>query len=220
MRRTRSVALFAASAALLFGLGGCASLNTLNSDVSTYGDWPVDRKADTYAFERLPSQQAQPERQQRLEDAARAALEAAGFKPADDPKTASVTVQLGAKVEPADASPFDDPFWWRGGLYRSRFGYPGWAGFGGWGGTAIYGRGFGVGLGFGEGFDNRRYEREVLVLIRDRASGTPLYEARASNSGVTSSIDYLLSAMFDAALKDFPAGDARPRRVTTQIQPH
>lgn len=210
----RHAAFLAITLVAAAALGGCASLNALSSDVSTFGEWPAGRAPDTYTFERLPSQQAQPEKQQRLEDAARGALEAAGFKPAGERQAASVTVQLGARVEAVDRSPFDDPFWWHGGLYRSRFGYAGWGGFGGVG----FGRGFGGGWGYGDAYDNRRYEREVAVLIRDRQSGAPLYESRASSSGVSSSIETLLGAMFEAALKDFPNSDAKPRAVTTQIK--
>ena len=38
-----------------------------------------------------------------------------------------------------------------------------------------------------------RYDREVAVLIRDRASGKPLYEARASSDGITRSDSTLLA---------------------------
>jgi Domain of unknown function (DUF4136) len=180
-------------------LSGCATFNNLNSDVSTYSQWPAQRKPASYAFERLPSQQARPDEQQRLEDAARGAIEAAGFSAAADPKAAEFVVQLGARVNANDRSLYDDPFWWRGGLYYSR-----------------HGRGF-WGPGFGMGFTTPTYEREVAVLIRDRQSGQPLYEARASNDGASPSIDSLLPAMFEAAMKDFPHAGVNPRKVTTQI---
>ena len=45
-------------------LSGCAGLNNVTSEVSSYGQWPADRKPASYAFERLPSQQARPEQQQ------------------------------------------------------------------------------------------------------------------------------------------------------------
>ena len=198
---------------IALSLGGCAGLQSLSSDVSTYGQWPAGRAPGSYVFERLPSQQVEPERQQQLEDAARGAIEAAGFKPADTRAAADVTVQLGARVEAADRSPFDDPFWWNDGMYGSRFGY---GAFGGWRGMG-WGLGFGRGFGYGPGFDARRYEREVVVLIRDRPTGAPLYEARAGNAGVSPSIDWLLGAMFEAALQDFPNGDAKPRRVTVPM---
>jgi hypothetical protein len=190
-----SLSLLIAAAAL----SGCATFNNLNNDVSTYSQWPAQRKPASYAFERLPSQQARPDEQQRLEDAARGAIEAAGFSAAADAKAAEFVVQLGARVNANDRSLYDDPFWWRGGLYYSR-----------------HGRGF-WGPGFGMGFTTPTYEREVAVLIRDRQSGQPLYEARASNDGASPSINSLLPAMFEAAMKDFPHAGVNPRKVTTQI---
>ena len=189
-------------------LGGCAAMNQLSSEVSTFSQWPADRKPTTYAFERLPSQQANPDQQHTLEDAAARAMESAGFTAAADARSADVSVQLGARVNAQDRSPYDDPFWWRGGLYHSHFGRPHRAG------------GFGFGLGFGYGSSSLpSYEREVAVLIRDKKSGEPLYEARATNDGGSPSINSLLGAMYEAALKDFPAVGANPRRVTTTISP-
>ena len=196
MRQTLPLLIAATAAALLTG---CASLNQLNSDVSSFSRWPADRKPASYAFERLPSQEARPETQRKLEDAARGAIEAAGFTPAADTKDAEYIVQLGARVNANERSIYDDPFWWRGGLYYGR-----------------HGRGF-WGPGFGASFSTPTYEREVAVLIRDRASGTPLYEARATNDGSSPSIESLLPAMYEAALKDFPNGGVNPRRVTTEI---
>ena len=58
------------------------------------------------------------------------------------------------------------------------------------------------------------YEREVAVLIRDKKSGEPLYEARANSEGTSAGADHLLPAMFTAALQDFPTGGpSNPRRV-------
>ena len=190
-------------------LGGCAGMNQLSSDVSTFSQWPAQRKPGTYTFERLPSQQANPDQQRTLEDAAARAMESAGFTAATDARSADVSVQLGARVNAQDRSPYDDPFWWRGGLYRSSFNRP-------------YPRaGFGFGFGFGGfGYSGMpSYEREVAVLIRDKKSGEPLYEARATNDGGSPSINSLLGAMYEAALKDFPAGGTNPRRVTTPITP-
>ena len=63
-----------ASAAALAALAGCASLNSLESDVSSYSRWPAGRAPATYAFERLPSQQAHPQQAQVIEDSARRAV--------------------------------------------------------------------------------------------------------------------------------------------------
>lgn len=181
-------------------LGACAGIGTLSSDVWTYSQWPDGRKPASYTFERLPSQQANVQRQQRLEDTARRAIEGAGFTPAAEDASADVSIMLGARVSPNEVSVYDDPFWWHGGLYHWR-----------------YARGGFWGPGWGLRYATPSYEREVALLIRDRKSGQALYEARASNDGSSPSIDSLLSAMFDAALKDFPQAGVNPRRVTTEI---
>jgi len=193
----------AALGTLAFGLAACAGLNNVESDVSTYSKWPKGRQPATYAFERLPSQQAREKEQERLEAAARKAVEASGFKPAPDPKAADVTVQLGARASRADRSPYDDPLWWRGGPYYSRFGrYPYYGPYGPYG---MY------------HFDNPRYDREVVVLIRDAQSGEPLYEARATNDGNTPGGPAVLGAMFQAAMTDFPHTGVNPRRVSVPL---
>lgn len=196
---------------MLAALSGCAAMNQLSSEVSTFNQWPAGRQPTSYAFDRLPSQQANADAQKLLENAAARALQAAGFKPAADPKTADVTVQLGARVNVQDRSPFEDPFWWRGGLYR---GYS-------MRGFRSDGFGFGLGYGFGRNFYGApNFEREVALLLRDKKTGDALYEARAVNDGASPSMNSLLTAMFDAALEGFPAnstGAAAPRRVTTPI---
>lgn len=181
--------------------GGCATQVT--SDVSTFGHWAADRPPDTYVFERLPSQQTQPE-QQRMEDAARGALETAGFKPAADAASASVTVLLGTRLIASYFSPFDDPIWWRSGLAGPRFGHRGFVG---------------LGRGFAWGSDDtlRRYAREVTVLIRDRRSGEVVYETHASSEGALPLTPALLTAMFEAALAPFPGTDVKARSVTTPL---
>jgi hypothetical protein len=181
---------------------GCAT--QISSDVSTFGSWPTDRQPDTYVFERLPSQQDQPD-QQRMEDAARSAIESAGFKPAPEAQTADVVVLLGTRVTASYFSPFDDPIWWDGGLYRPRFGHVG----------------FGGGLGrdhiFGLDDSLRRYVREVSVLIRDRKSGRVVYETRASSDGVLQLTPALMTAMFQAAMTPFPGTEEKARSVTTPL---
>ncbi len=196
MIRRAATALLAAAA-----LAGCGTFNKLSSDVSSYGSWPADRQPGSYAFERLPSQQANADWQAKLEAAAAPALQAAGFTPAADAAQAEFSVQVGARVTGYDRSPWDDPFWWRGGwAYGPR---------GAWlrGGPYWWGAPSPV------------YEREVGLLIRDRRSGQPLYEARAANDGASPSIETLLPAMFGAALADFPATGMNPRRVVRPIRP-
>jgi hypothetical protein len=197
--------------ALLLGaavLSGCAALNTVTSDVTTFSEWPADRKPGRYAFERLPSQKANATRQADLEAAAAKALEKAGFSAAPDAAQADVIVQVGARIGRTEISPWDDALWWRwgGSYWRS----PSWRRGPR---SAFYG-------GFGAEWYSPRYERNVAVLLRDRASNAPLFEAHAQTEGSTSGDTALLGAMFEAALQGFPAKDAQnPRRVSVSLAP-
>lgn len=199
-RRALNTALAWAGLGGTMLLGGCAAMNQLSADVSTYGDWPAGRTGGTYAFERLPSQQVRSEAQQKLEDAARPALERAGFRPASAGSEPDLLVQVGARVSRTDRSPWDDPIWWSGG-----FGY--WR-HGPWRGPY---------WGLSARYESPRYDREVALLVRDRATGKPLYEARASSEGMQSSAEPLLRPLFDAAMVDFPATGVNPRRVTVPL---
>ncbi|MBI5259628.1 MAG: DUF4136 domain-containing protein [Burkholderiales bacterium] len=197
--KRRSV-MWAAAAGGLALLAGCAAMNQFSAEVATFGDWPAGRKPGSYAFERLPSQQARAEAQQRLEDAARPALERAGFRPAAAGSEPDFLVQVGARVTRTDRSPWDDPLWWRGGFGIGRHGP--WRGPY-WGASVTW--------------DSPRYDREVAVLVRERAGGKPVFEARASSEGMQSSPDSVLKPLFDAALFDFPATGVNPRQVTLPL---
>lgn len=183
-------------------LAGCAAFNTLVSDVSSFGDWPAGRAPGTYAFERLPSQQAYAQEAARVEEAARRAVERAGFRPAPPGQEPEVVVQVGARASRTVLPPWDDPLWWRGGFGAFRRGP--WVGPT-WGWTIRYAP--------------ERYEREVGLLLRDRASGKPLYEARAANEGNFAAEGAVLAAMFEAALSDFPRSDDKPHPVRVTLTP-
>lgn len=204
MRRT--VATLIAAAAL----AGCASLSTVDADVSSFSRWPAGRVAGTYAFERLPSQQAQPQQTQMLEDSARRAIESAGFVGTPQGVIPDVTIQLGARITETDRSPFDDPFWYGGrGIWHRPFVYGPY-------GPPFWGPGWRRGY-FDSSFDSSYYEREVAVLIRDKRSGEALYEGRAESQGPTTGLTTVLPALFVAAMRDFPAGSAtNPHRVTVE----
>ena len=181
-------------------LAGCSGIRSLSTDVSSYGEWPADRKPGTYAFDRLPSQQAQAADAERLEAAVRPALEKAGFIPAAEGVAPDVLVQVGERTTRTDRLLWDDPLWWRGGFgYWRRGPWPGPA----WGWSARY--------------DNPRFDREVAVLLRDRASGKPLFESHASYESGAIPDSTATGAMFEAALTDFPRLGINPRRVVVTV---
>jgi hypothetical protein len=205
-------------------LSGCASLNTIGSDVTSYGTWPVERTPGTYSFDRLPSQQKNPQRQDQLEAAAAYALGTAGFRPAPDGEKGDVTVQIGARINRYEVSPWADPFWGTGFYYYGY--YPGWwRPYGPWPYYGYYGpRPWCCGWGWGGywypgPYYYDYYDREVAILIRNGADGVPLYESRATSTGSSSGSERVIAAMFEAAMKDFPHSNDQSHSISIEMQP-
>ena len=59
----------------------------------------------------------------------------------------------------------------------------------------------------------------LAVLLRDRASGQPLYEAHATGTGNMELSAPMMAAMFEAALADFPKANPQGRDVAVQMAP-
>lgn len=199
--------LMLAVAALTLGLAGCASLNQITSEVQSFGQWPADRKPGRYFIERLPSQMApagQQDTARPVEEAAHKALQKAGFTRAPDLASADVVVQVGARITRFDISPWNDPLWWRWGPRYWRG--PDWP---------VY-----------RGSLPPRYwrsspppaEREVALLLRDRATTLPLWEGRATSSGYRLD-EGTFEALFTAALSNFPRAVPQGRSVSVPLPP-
>jgi hypothetical protein len=107
-------------------------------------------------------------------------------------------VQVGARASRSDRTLWDDPIWWRGSIGYGRM-------------SPWHGPYWGVSAGFPA---NPRYDREVAILLRDRASGKPLFEARASNEGGTG-LDRATLGATRAALSSTSA----PAEVPPALQP-
>lgn len=180
--------------ALVAALAGCATVRTVSTDVQTYSSLGALPAQPTYRFERLPSQQTQAQRQADVERMAEAALLQAGLR--RDDAQARFTVQLGVRVEQEDRLDWNDS-WWYGPHLR------GW-GHGHlrrWPGPWLH--------------STPWYQREVSLALRDNASGQVVYETHAMEEGTWSDTPNLLSALFRAALTDFPAATpgTQPRKV-------
>lgn len=210
LRRGKGWLALAGAMLLLGVLGGCAATAVV-SHVSTFGTWPADRKPGHYVFERLPSQQAQPEAQAKLEAAAEPALKARGFERAASPAQATLTVELGTqvRVEPrVRYDPFSYPYGWPHGAYAPYW-RPGWAGGYWWG----PGRGYAMSLSM----DPPWVTLQVDLLIRDRRSGQVLYETHAAHDRVGAVDETVLPYVFEAALDGFPQPAPSPRVVTVPL---
>lgn len=201
MSVTRLASVFALSLAVV--LAGCAGPQTLTTEVSSAGKWPEQRKPGRYVFERLPSQQNQPDLQDKLEAAALPALTAAGFQRVDKADQADVSVQVASHVNVERRPYYGDPFWGPWGPWRPGVG--GW-----WGGGRS-------GMSVSMAMEPPRVSMTVDVLIRDRKASEVLYETHARYDRLGSADDRLYPYLFEAALKDFPLQAVSPRAVTIEI---
>ncbi len=207
-RRGRTGARAAAGLAGLLLAAGCA-VTRIDANVNTTGQWPPGREPGRYAFQRLPSQQADPPAQARTEAEAKPAIEAAGFAPAGAGVAPDVWVQVAARAIQVPTPAFD-PWvgppgpWGPGGVWVGGWRGAGWGGWG-WGGGWNYGMVYTT-------------VNEASVLILDARTAAPLYESRALTDALVSDA-VARQALFAAALRDFPYPAVSPRRVTIDLAP-
>lgn len=119
MRRALLALILALAAGLM---AGCASVMRIDSDVTSFPQWPAQapQAGDRFAFERLPSQQgSQPPRgQDMLERAVGDALQAWGLRLPQGEEPVRWLVQVGAQGQRLPRAPWDpDPG--RAGAFRA-----------------------------------------------------------------------------------------------------
>ncbi|MFG6432432.1 hypothetical protein [Roseateles sp. LYH14W] len=201
---TRPLALFSLVAAVL-ALTGCAAPKTVPTEVVSQGAWPADRQPATYAFAATSPQSRKAGRTQAaLQNAAKGALEKAGFKPAADATSADVLVTLGSVRTASDPSPRalhrDAALWtrWQGDLLQTS-----------WPDASRS-------LRQDPFLTDQRHDRAVIVLLRDRASGEALYKASALNTGLVRTAPST-AQLFDVALAEFPKANPKGASVPTPV---
>lgn len=175
-------------------LSGCAGLRAVPVEVRAFGNWPAGQAPATFAFERLPSQQANAERQGEIEAAAALALQAAGFKPADA-ATAQVLVEVHAGARQSGS--LVDDHWGPAG----RFGF-----YGPWP------------YGFGMVYQAPIIEYQADLLMRGRTDHAVVYEGHARHERVGSALPSI-KPLFDAALKFFPQSSNGAQTVSVSFEP-
>lgn len=192
-------------------LAGCSGLRVVDTDVTSFAQWPVaapePAQATTYRFERLPSQAAGTAAgllsQDELETMTRMALSRYGL--VNNPTAPALNVQVGANTRMARR-------------YNN-----GWSpGFGGGVSLGTGTAGSFIGLSFPIGavgglYDSPSYLHELSVVMRDARSNAVVYETRASHSGIWGDTRAIYPAMLDAALQGFPRPPAGTRRVNVEI---
>jgi hypothetical protein len=189
-----------ARAAIFFAaviLSGCASTRLVDAQVNSFAPQTIAAGA-SYQFERLPSQAAHPENQNKLEALAQQALSKVGLVQQD---AAPLRVQVTAGQLQETLFTDDDIHFGAGS---------GWM-------FSHHPHGLGHRGVLFPGLDTQTsYLRHVSVLIRD-GNGAVLFESHASNDGPWSDTEAVFGAMLDAALDGFPVPPAGVRRVNIEI---
>ena len=202
------IAVFVALFVAILTLSGCAGVRMIDSEVRAISTLPAVNPViqGNYRFDRLPLQNT-PDIQadaQRIEALAQAALARHGLTRED--AQARYGVQLGARLQMRE--------WRRPGSALASPWWPGdWMGHG-----FINLNRPGTGVGFGMSFPpSYLYQYELSILIRDLATTQVLFESRAVHEGPWSDTSTVLTALFEAALKDFPNPPAGVRKINVEI---
>ena len=199
--------MYKALAAIVFAvisLTGCGSMRLVDTEVRSFATPPPVPAGATYRFERLPSQQADPGRQDKIEAMAQQALTQVGLIRDDRAPSHSVQVTYGMKIDAH--APWERP---------EPLGFNlGWGiGWGGRGGSVM----LGGGAPFGYLATSPYYWRQVSVVMRSLSTNQVVFESHATHDGRWADTEAVLPALFEAALKGFPNPPAGVRRINIEI---
>jgi hypothetical protein len=215
---------FAAAAMLgvaALGLSGCAT--SLNTTVSRYQAMPA---AQGQSFFVVPGEGMAATgglEFQRYAGLVAQQLQARGYTPASDPKSASMVVHLGYAVDHGQVRVSEDPFSRGYGGY-GRYGYGGpffYPRFGRFGSPFYYGWDdpFWYG-GYGGGIDSYvEYHSEVDLHIRAAGTNQPLFDGRAQARSQTNRLDVVVPSLVEAMFAGFPGRSGETVKITIPTRP-
>ena len=151
-------------------------------------------------------------------------LQARGYTPAADPKSASMVVQLGYGVDSGQVRVVEDPFYRNryryGGFYDpfySPFYYPRF-GFGR--GYYSYGWDDPFWYGGGRGIDSYvEYHSQIDLHIRQAGTNAPLFDGRAQARSQTNRLDVVVPSLVDAMFTGFPGRSGETVKITIPTRP-
>lgn len=214
------ISKFAAAAMLgiaALGLSACAQ--QLNTTVSRYQAMPAPQ-GQTFVVVPGEGMAANGGLEfQRYAGIVTQQLQARGYTPATDPKSANMVVQLDYGVDQGQVRYVEDPF------YRSRLGFGGfydpfyspfyYPRFG------RFGRGFGYNWGwddpfwYGGGADSYvEYHSQVDLHIRAAGTNQPLFDGRAQARSQTNRLDVVVPSLVDAMFTGFPGQNGEVVKIT------
>jgi len=206
---------FAAAAMLgvaALGLSACAS--SLNTTVSRYQAMPAPQGQTFFVVPGEGMAATGGLEFQRYAGLVAQQLQARGYTPSLDPKSANMIVQLGYGIDNGQVRVVEDPFSrGYGGFYdpffyprfgfRSRFSY-------GWNDPFWYGRGVDSYV---------EYHSQVDLHIRGAGTGQPLFDGRAQARSETNRLDVVVPSLVEAMFSGFPGRSGETVKITIPTRP-
>lgn len=197
LRPARTAAAAALAATLL---AGCSGVRTVQSNVQSYSTLTQLPSPPTYRLQLLPSQQAEPEFAQVVQQA-QASLAGVGLQ--RDDAGGALVAQIAAQARYIPDS------WLLPGSPYNPYGGLGW----------------GVGMGWHGGMGGMMWRdtgpalhyRAVQLTLRDFASQQVVYETSAKYEDVWVNDQIIYRILFDSALNGFPRPPAGPRTVSATV---
>jgi uncharacterized protein DUF4136 len=202
--RIRQFAATIALGASAMALSACAT--SLQTEVSRYQAMPAPQ-GQTFIV--VPGEgKARPGGLEFERYAALVAqqLSARGYKPAADPKSANMVVQLGYNVDSGQTRITDyGPYWGPSAYFYPRFGH--------WGSPFYYG--WNDPFWYGGGVDSYvEYHSELDLHIRAAGTNQPLFDGRAEARSTTNRFDALLPGLIEALFTGFPGQNGEVVKIT------
>lgn len=191
-------------------VSGCAT--TVQSNVTTFHEWPASLPDKHYVFERTREQNNNLE-YLNYENLVREQLNRLGFAEASPSTKPTLKVSLGYSIDsrdvrevyPVAVNPYPYPYWygpaWRG--YYGPFYDPFW---------------YGPPMVEQRVAQYRLYTRHLRVVIARMADGRQLYETTVVSEGTNGSLAAVMPYMVRAAFADFPGKSGVPHRVELKMQ--
>ena len=214
MRIRSFIAALGLGAAAL-GLSACAQ--QINTTVSRYQAMPAPQGQTFYVVPAGGMANNGGLEFQRYAGIVAQQLQARGFQPATDARSANMVVQFGYGVDRGQVRYVEDPF------YYSRWGYGGWGspfyspfyrsrwGYGGYG----YGWGWNDPFWYGGGIDSYvEYHSQIDLHIRAAGTNAPLFDGRAQARSMTNRLDVVIPSLVDAMFTGFPGHSGETVKIT------
>ena len=221
--RIKSLAAALALGISALGLSACAE--SLNTTVSRYQAMPAPQGQTFFV---VPGEGLAANgglEFQRYAGLVAQQLQARGYTPASDPKSASMLVQLGYGVDSGQTRIVQDPFY----RSRSRYGYGGFGydpfyspfyyprfGFG----RGYYSYGWDDPFWYGSGIDSYvEYHSQIDLHIRAAGTNAPLFDGRAQARSETNRLDVIVPSLVDAMFTGFPGRNGETVKITIPTRP-